>query len=144
VETGAINYNVPNGKIFKDEVDSDVTCLLAFTYPVATAGLTCTFHFYLGSGSTLTGANMFDVYSSLQPATQSTSSWPLGNQPNQQIGRMSVTLCSETTYLAGYLHTAASYPCPGDGNAYGYEPVPTDDITDMEWARGGIFGAYIT
>jgi hypothetical protein len=142
VWTGAIQYNTGKGKIFKNGKTTDVTILLTFTIPAAAVGKTCSFHFYLGTGSTLTGATAFDVFSSLQPAKASTTSWPPGNQRNIQLGRLSAVLPGEATYLAGYPVVAKSYPCPAAG-AVGLELVPTDDTTDIEWTQGGTVGAYV-
>jgi hypothetical protein len=144
VWTGAIQYNTGYGKIFKNGKTTDVTTLLTFTYPAASAGKTCTFHLYLASTSTLTGAKAFDIFSSLQPATYSTTTWPPGNQRNIQLARVSAVLAGEVTYLAGYPQTAKSYPCPAAGTVAGYEFVPTDDTTDIEWTQGAGVGAYIT
>jgi Ubiquitin 3 binding protein But2 C-terminal domain len=142
VWTGAIAYNTGNGKIFKNGKTTDVTTLFTFTYPGASAGKTCTFHLYLSPASTLTGAKAFDIFSSLQPATKSTTTWPPGNQRNIQLARLSAVLGGEATYLAGYPQVAKSYPCPS--GTVGYEFVPTDDTTDIEWTQGAGVGAYIT
>ena len=85
VWTGAINYNTTTGRIFKDGRTTDITTLLTFTYPAASAGRTCTFHLYLDTASTLTGTRTFDVFSSLYPAARSTTTWPPGNGRNQQL-----------------------------------------------------------
>src|ERR1700753_177982 len=61
VWTGAIQYNTGKGKIFKNGKTTDVTTLFTFTYPAASAGKTCSFHLYLSSGSTITGAKAFDI-----------------------------------------------------------------------------------
>jgi ubiquitin 3 binding protein But2-like protein len=144
VSTGAINFNVANGKIARSSASGDTTTLLTFNYPAAAAGKTCAIHFYLSSGSTLSGTKTFDVFSSLQPATHSTTSFPPGNQRNQQIGRLSVNLGSEATYEAGFPQAAAAFPCPAAGTAYGYEFAPNGDFSDIEWVQGGSVGAYVT
>src|ERR1700743_3094134 len=116
VWTGAIAYNTGKGKIFKNGKTTDVTTLFTFTYPAASAGKTCTFHLSLSAGSTLTGAPAFDIFSSLQPATKSTTSWPPGNQRNIQLARLNAGLGAEATYLAGYPQVAKSYTCPAACN----------------------------
>jgi Ubiquitin 3 binding protein But2 C-terminal domain len=144
VWTGAIRYASGAGKIFKNGKVTDTTTLLTFTYPAASAGHTCTIHLYLSSTSTLTGAANFDVFSSLQPATKSTSTWPPGNQRNNQLARMKAALGAEATFLSGYPLAAQAYPCPAAGTVAGYEFVPTDDTTDIEWTQSASVGAYIT
>ena len=141
VWTGAILYNTTNGKIFKNGITTDVTTLLTFEYPAATAGLQCEFHFYLDPTATLAGTGTFDVFSSLAPATQSTTSWPPGNQRNQFEGRIQAAEPGEAIFLPGYGNTAQLYNCP-TGQTLGMELVPTGDYDDIEWV-GKLAGAYI-
>jgi hypothetical protein len=144
VWTGAIRYASGAGKIFKNGKTTDTTTLLTFNFPAASAGRTCAFHLYLDPTSTLTGAANFDVFSSLQPATHSTSTWPPGNQRNNHLGRMKAALGAEATVLAGYPTAVGGFPCPAAGTVAGYEYVPTDDVTDIEWTQSATVGAYIS
>jgi hypothetical protein len=142
VWTGAIRYASGAGKIFKNGRTTDTTTLLTFTYPTASGGRTCTFHLYLDAASVQTGAKDVDIYSSLQPATTSTSTWGPGNQRNNQLARVAVSKPGDVTYLAGYPQVAKSYPCPS--GTVGYELAPTDDTMDIEWTQSATVGAYIT
>src|SRR6266480_334217 len=132
VWTGAVHYNTTNGKIFKNGQTTDVTTLLTFTFPPATNGQSCEFHFYLDSTATVSGTGIFDVFSSLAPATHSTTSWPSGNLRDQYGGRMQASLPGEAAFLAGYGTTAQLFECPSD-SVYGVELVPTGDVDDIEW-----------
>jgi hypothetical protein len=141
VWTGAINYNTPTGKIFKNGQTTDVTTLLTFDYPAATTGLQCEFHFYLDPTATLSGTGAFDVFSSLAPATESTTGWPPGNLRDQDLGRMQAVLPGEAVFLAGYGNEAQLFDCPSMVTV-GMELVPTGDVDDIEWV-GALAGAYI-
>jgi hypothetical protein len=141
--TGAIRYQSAAGKIFKNGKVTDTTTLLTFTYPAASAGKSCTFHFYLPSTGTLSGTGQFDLFSSLAPATKSTSSWPPGNQRNIQLARLQAVTPGEATYVAGFPLTGQKYPCPASGTTAGYELVGVGDTDDIEWT-GSSAGAYIT
>jgi hypothetical protein len=141
VWTGAIHYNTPNGKIFKNGQTTDITTLLTFNFSSTTAGLLCEFHFWLDSTANVTGTGTFDVYSGLAPATVSTTSWPPGNLRDQYGGRMQASLPGDATFLAGFGGDANLFDCPSN-NAYGVELVPTDDVDDIEWV-GSLAGAYI-
>ena len=97
------------------------------------AGKICTVHFYLDCAAILTEKNQFDIFSSLAPATASKSSWPPGNQRNNHLARVTAIKPGEATYVTGFLAVARSYPCPAANIVAGYELVPTDDVTDIEW-----------
>jgi hypothetical protein len=144
VWTGAIRYATGAGKIFKNGKTTDTTTLLTFNGTSATAGRTCAFQLYLASTSTLTGAANFDVFSSLKPATKSASTWPPGNQRNIQLGRLKAALGAQATVLAGYPTAVSGFACPAAGVAAGFEFVPTDDVTDIEWTQSASVGAYLT
>jgi len=141
VWTGAIHYNTTNGKIFKNGKTTDVTTLLTFDFPAVTAGQSCEFHFFLDSTATVSGTGTFDVFSSLQPAKMSTTSWPPGNLRDKYGGRMQASKPGEAAFLAGYGNDAKLFNCPSN-SVYGAELVPTGDVDDIEWT-GGVAGAYI-
>jgi hypothetical protein len=134
VSTGAIHYNTPTGKIFNSYAGKDITTLLTFDLPSTLQGKTCSFHFALDAASaTATGTKQFDLYSSLAPATQSTTGWGPGNQRNQFMGRMTAIVPGEAAYVADiYPKTGASFPCPYGGK-FGYELVGAGDLVDIEW-----------
>jgi hypothetical protein len=144
VWTGAIRYASSTGKIFKNGKTTDTTTLLTFNHTAAGVGHSCTFHLFLATTSKLTGAANFDVFSSLKTAAKSTTTWPQGNQRNNHLGRMKAALGAEATVLAGYPTAVGGFPCPAAGTVAGYEFVPTDDVTDIEWTQSASVGAYIT
>jgi len=139
VWTGAIQYDTGVGKIFKNGVTSDITTLLTFEFPAAAAGSTCEFHFYLDGTATLGGSGLFDVFTSLAPATADTTSWPPGNQRDQNVARLSAANPGEAAYVAGFPNTIQSFPCPN--GTYAIELVGVYDVDDIEWSGTGS-GSY--
>jgi Ubiquitin 3 binding protein But2 C-terminal domain len=142
VYTGAINFNTSTGEIFKTDgppPSSDITTLVTFNLPTASAGQTCAFHFNLAPGSTLSGSGLFDVFTSLQPATQSTTSWPPGNQRNNQVARLQAAI-GEATYVSGFPNSVQSFPCPS--GTWAIELVGVYDNDDIEWDETDS-GSYI-
>jgi hypothetical protein len=139
VWTGAIDYNTGVGKVFKDGQTSDITTLLTFDFPAASQGMTCEFHFYLDGTAQLSGSGLVDVFTSLAPATAGTTSWPSGNQRNQQVGRLSAANPGEATYVAGFPNAIQSFPCPQ--GTYAIELVGVYDQDDVEWSGSGS-GSY--
>jgi hypothetical protein len=144
VWSGAIKYNTGVGKVFKNGQTTDISTLLTFTYPAASAGKTCSINLYLDSASTQTGAKEIDIFSSLAPAPGPRSSWGPGNQRNNHLGRIKITKPGSGVYESGYPKTGASYPCPAPGTKAGYEFVATDDTTNTVWTQAAGVGAYIS
>lgn len=140
VGTGAIDFDVANGKIFKADTDGgkDITTLVTFDFPAASNGKTCYFSFDLDTTATLTGSGLFDVFTSLQPATADTTSWGPGNQRNQNVGRMKAAVGAQATWVAQFLHP---FPCPT--GTQGYELVGVYDNDDLEWSKA-LAGPTIT
>jgi hypothetical protein len=143
VWTGAVTSSASIGKIFKDGHTSDISTLLTFDFPTSLAGQTCSFHFYLPSGSAtgVSGSGAFDVFTSLAPAGASTTSWPSGNLRDQQYGRMNAVVGGEATWVEGFPLQGRSFPCPA-GVRLGGELVPTGDADSISWAVGSA-GGYI-
>jgi Ubiquitin 3 binding protein But2 C-terminal domain len=139
VWTGAILFNTGAGKIFKDGQTTDITTLVTFDFPVASQGKTCEFHFFLDSVATLSGSGLFDVFTSLAPAVQDTTSWPPGNQRNEQVARLSAVQPGEATYVDGFPNTIQSFPCPV--GTWAAEFVGVYDVDDIEWSGSGA-GSY--
>lgn len=133
VWTGAINFNTGAGKIFKNGLVSDVTTLVTFDIPSAAAGKTCSLHFVLDSTSTLSGSAQFDVFTSLAPATMSTTTWPNGNLRDQYEGRMTAQANGEATWTDGF-PSVPTFPCPAGVTLAG-ELVGTGDVDDIEWSQ---------
>jgi hypothetical protein len=140
VWTGAINFNTGAGKVFKNGRVSDITTLATFDIPTAATGKTCELHFVLDSSSTLSGSGQFDVFTSLAPATTSTTTWPSGNLRDQYIGRMTAQLGGEATWTQGFPSVPA-FPCPA-GELLAGEFVGTGDVDDIEWLQSSA-GPYI-
>ncbi|KAH8701334.1 hypothetical protein GQ44DRAFT_55074 [Phaeosphaeriaceae sp. PMI808] len=143
VWSGAIQRSTYTGKIFKDGRTTDITTLVTFTFPPASAGKTCSFGFNLpnDSSSRLSGTGQFDVFISLAPVSASTSSWPPGNLRDQHIGRMAAKLGGEATWIAGFPTFGQGFPCPA-GETYGGELVGTGDVDHIEWIAGNA-GPYV-
>ena len=142
VWTGAVDFDVSAGKIFKNGRTSDITTLATFEFPAEAAGKTCEFHFVLPNDGTasVSGTGQFDVFTSLAPATQSTTTWPSGNLRDQYAGRMTAFVGAEAQWTAGFPDPAQSFPCP-TGLLAG-ELVGTGDEDDIEWTVPGA-GPYI-
>ncbi|CAG5188724.1 uncharacterized protein ALTATR162_LOCUS12017 [Alternaria atra] len=143
VWTGAVQHNKINGKISKDGKTTDITTLLTFKFPPESAGKTCSFHFDLASDASakVSGTGQFDVFTSLAPATGSTSSWPSGNLRDQHYGRMTAKHGGAATWVSGFPTFGQGFPCPA-GNTYGGELVGVGDADFIEWVAG-TSGAYI-
>lgn len=143
VSTGAVRHGTSNGKIFKDGKTTDITTLLTFDFPTASAGKTCSFHFDLCSdpAAKVSGTGQFDVFISLAPATRTTTTWPSGNLRDQHIGRMRAQPNAAATWVAGLPTFGQSFPCPA-GKTYGGELVGTGDVDHIEWLAS-TSGAYI-
>jgi hypothetical protein len=143
VWTGAVRYNTPNGKIFKDGRTTDITTLLTFDFPAASAGKMCSFQFDLSSDPTaiVSGTAQFDVFTSLAPAHRSTTTWPSGNLRDQHFGRMTARRDGEATWVDGFPTFGKSFPCPA-GQTYGGELVGTGDVDHIEWVAANS-GPYI-
>jgi hypothetical protein len=142
VWTGAIEYGAHWGNIFKDGRSSDVTTLLTFDIPADTQGKTCSFHLSLDSSSAVQGTGQFDVFTSLAPVTQSTTTWPSGSVRDQYFGRMQAYDYQEATYVEGFPNKAHNFPCPY-GQLLAIELVGTGDIDLIEW-NGPTIGPYLS
>jgi len=142
VWTGAVSYNTNAGKIFKDGRTSDITTLVTFDIPSTLQGKTCSFHFALDSTSTLSGTGQFDVFTSLAPATQDTTTWPSGNLRDNHVGRLQAYANGEAKFIDGFPTVAKSFPCPA-GQLLAGELVGTGDVDRIEWNEY-LAGAYIS
>ncbi|RYN15444.1 hypothetical protein AA0113_g12495 [Alternaria arborescens] len=137
VWTGAVRHNTTNGKIFKDGKTTDITTLLTFDFPPESEGKTCSFHFNLASDASVkvSGTGQLDVFTSLTPATGSTSSWPSGNLRDQHLGRMTAQRGGAATWVSGFPTLGQGFPCPA-GKTYGGELVGVGDADFIEWLAG--------
>ena len=144
VSSGRINYNTGFGYISKNQMTSDVTTLLTINIPPAAAGKTGMFHFALdnAASTTVTGSGLLDLFSSLQPATGPTTSWPPGNQRNNQLGRLQVAKGTTATWVPGFPTAAQSFTLPAAGS-YGFELVGVYDKDLVSYSgSNGIWISY--
>lgn len=140
VWTGATNYATAWGRIFKSGHESDVTTLVTFDFPAWTAGHKCELAFSLDSSATVTGSGQFDVFTSLAPATGSTTTWPSGNLRDQYLGRAQAVNGGYATAVDGYGSNGV-FDCPA-GRRMAGELVGVNDVVEIKW-NGGVAGPYI-
>jgi len=136
VSTGAINFDTHEGEISKNNSQpSDITTLITFDhFPLDSQGKNCSFHFSLDPTATLSGSGLFDVFTSLTPATHSTTGFPPGNQRNQPVARMQAVKPGTATYVPDFPNTIQSFPCPS--GAWPIELVGVFDGDDIQWSGG--------
>jgi hypothetical protein len=147
--TGATAYNVPTGKIYKNNgglQDPDITTLITFSIPASAAGKTCSFVFDLNNclhcnPSVPTGTATFDVYTSLAPATQDTTTWPNGNLRDEYAGRLTAVKPGSAVWLDGFPNEGQAFPCPA-GQLLAGELVGAGDVLNVQWDGQGE-GPYI-
>ncbi|KAJ9658366.1 hypothetical protein H2201_007806 [Coniosporium apollinis] len=131
VWTGAVRYNVDEGKIFKSGQTTDITTLATFKVPAWTEGLTCEFVFELTAAATLTGSKRFQVFTSQKPATADSKSWPSGNLRDHHLGTMEAVKSGKASIVEGPA-TSAFFPCPA-GQTIAGELVGQNDKVDIAW-----------
>jgi hypothetical protein len=142
VNSGAINFNTLSGHIFKNNgKTSDITTLVTFNFPSESQGKTCSFQFFLNPSAVLSGSGLFDVFTSLAPATHSTTGFPPGNQRNQQVARMQAVKPGEATYVSGFPNSIQSFPCPS--GVWPIELVGVFDVDNIQWL-GSVAGPHVT
>jgi hypothetical protein len=139
VSTGRIIYNTGFTLVQKTGTTSDITTLLTVKFPPAAAGRTGTIHFAVDNSAAITGSGQIDIFTTLQPATSSTSSWPPGNQRNNQVGRIQVVKNGIATWVFG----SATFTIPAAGT-YGYELVGVNDVDRVSFsgANNGFWISY--
>lgn len=144
VASGAIQFNTGIGLIFKlPSAPTDISTLATFDIPSQYAGMQCAIAFDL-SGSTdfTSGSSQFDIFTSLMAPTASTTTWPPGNQRNNQIGRMSVDpITLMGSYVSGFPNFGANFPCPA--NEMSIELVGVNDSDEIYWSPLSM-GIYVT
>jgi hypothetical protein len=142
VSTGEIVYNTGIGLVSKTGSGSDTTTLLTIDIPAAAAGKTGVFNFALDNdaSTTVSGSGLIDLYSSLQPATGSTNTWPPGNQRNNQLGRLRISKGASATWDPGFPTAGQGFTIPAAGS-YGYELVGVYDGDHVQYsgANNGIW-----
>ncbi|KAE9961261.1 hypothetical protein BLS_002841 [Venturia inaequalis] len=139
VKTSKVNYQSQTGHIFKSSAGNDLTTLLTFSLPASLQGKTCSFHFHRDATSRADGTKLFDLFSSLAPATATSS----GNQRNQFLGRLDTSAPGEAVWVADvFPKTGQGFACPSGGD-FGYEVVGAGDYVDVAW-NAPVSGAYIS
>ncbi|KAF2177911.1 hypothetical protein K469DRAFT_732197 [Zopfia rhizophila CBS 207.26] len=147
VSTGAVTYNTPTGRIFKNGHESDITTLVTFTFGPEFEGKTCEFVFELNSclhcnPGVPTGTAQFDIYTSIAPPDHSTTTWPQGNLRDQYLGRLKAVKNGPATNVEGFQPVAGQkFPCPS-GKTLGGELVGAGDQVEIQWDGRGE-GPYI-
>jgi len=133
VSTGAIQYDVHEGHIFKDGVGSDESTLLTFVIPDLYLDHTCAFNvIFDGMTDYASGSRQFDIFTSLKPALSNATTWPPGNQRDNYYGRMMVdTIPGSAVFVDGITATASSFPCPI--GTWGAELVGVGDVDSIFW-----------
>jgi hypothetical protein len=132
VWTGAVTYNTASGKVFKNGRSADITTLVTFDFPsTIPAGSLCRVEFYLDATSTLTGSERAQIFTSLKPATGSTTTWPSGNLRDQHVGDFHFVKPGNAVVEATY-GGSQPFPCP-IGQTLAGEIVGRWDEVDIEW-----------
>ncbi|KAK0707735.1 hypothetical protein B0H67DRAFT_464898, partial [Lasiosphaeris hirsuta] len=143
VATGAIHCLPPTGAglVAKSPTNGghDKTMLVTFRYTQQTAGKTCQLFLFLDAGAKVGGSRQVDVFTSLAPAPPSLdcpSTWPPGNQRDNQLGRMDVVVGG----LAKWDWTSSSYltrpgPCRKVGSVEAFELVGVGDEDYVRWTQ---------
>lgn len=142
VWTGAIDYDVQTGKVFKDGRSSDITTLVTFDIAKALSGKTCQLHFDLPRDAHVSGSGKFDVFTSQAPATQDTESWPPGNLRDEYVGRFLAVKGGDAEPGADGITTITTFPCPG-GQYLAGEIVGVGDVDYITWSKASN-GPYLT
>jgi len=142
--TGAIDFHKSRGLVsrFPQNGGKDITTLVTFELPEQYASNQCQLVFDFGSDSSsaVTGTGKAQLFTSLAPADQDTSTWPSGNLRNQNLGTIQVNAYGRATWEAGSGPGASvegRFPCSAiAGKIYGGEVVPVGDADTISWAAG--------
>ncbi|KAJ9612630.1 hypothetical protein H2200_004227 [Cladophialophora chaetospira] len=142
--TGAIDFHTSRGLVSRSPQNggADITTLVTFELPEQYANNQCQLVFDFGSdsSSSVTGTGKAQLFTSLAPADQDTSTWPSGNLRNQNLGTIQVNAYGRATWEAGSGPGASSngqFPCSAiAGKIYGGEVVPVGDVDTISWAAG--------
>lgn len=143
VGTGAVTFHTSTGLVSRSPTNGgqDTTTLVTFALDAQYSSHLCQTVFGLGNpASTATGSMQAQLFTSLAPATASTSTWPSGNLRNQDMGSIQVVLGGWATWLPGTGPGATSngfFPCSDiAGQLYGAEVVPQGDTVQISWPAG--------
>jgi len=142
--TGAIDFHTTRGLVSRSPQNggADVTTLVTFELSEQYANNQCQLVFDFGSdsSSSVSGTGKAQLFTSLAPADQDTSTWPSGNLRNQNLGTIQVNAYGRATWEAGSGPGATAdgkFPCSAiAGKIYGGEVVPVGDVDNISWAAG--------
>jgi len=151
VSTGAVDFHTSRGLVsrFPQNGGKDITTLVTFELPQQFANNQCQLVFNLGSdpSSYFSGTGQAQLFISLAPANEDTSTWPSGNLRNQDLGTIQVNAYGRATWEAGSGPGASvdgRFPCSDiAGKIYGGEIVPVGDSDTISWTAGGADGPQI-
>lgn len=143
VATGAVNFNTARGFVSRSYTNggADSTALVTFAVPAQYSQNWCRVAFGLeAAGSYASGSLKAQLFTSLAPATASTTTWPSGNLRNQNIGAIDVVPGGEAVWQVGSGPAATSngfFPCSlVAGQVFGGEVVPQGDQVEISWPAG--------
>jgi len=149
--TGALDFHTTRGLVsrFPQNGGKDVTTLVTFELSSQYSNNQCQFVFDMGNDSTgyVTGTGKAQLFTSLAPADQDTSTWPNGNLRNQNLGTINANAYGRATWDAGSGPGASvdgKFPCSEiAGYIYGGEVVPVGDADTISWVAGSGDGPKI-
>jgi hypothetical protein len=146
ISTGAVQYHVNAGQIYRSTRSSDdISTLATFFIPESYGKNQCSFGFDVDATVNFyPNPSFFDVFTSQKPAYTSTKSWPQGNLRDQHLGRMKL---SEKPGKGSFVEGSSvapgvkTFPCP-TGFIAG-ELAPVGDNVDVCFTPSATAGPYI-
>jgi len=144
VSSGAVDFHTSRGLVsrYPQNGGKDITTLVTFELPEQYANNQCQLVFDFGSdaSSSVSGTGKAQLFTSLAPADQDSSTWPRGNLRNQNLGTIQVNAYGRAVWEAGSGPGATvdgKFPCSAiAGKIYGGEVVPVGDADTISWAAG--------
>jgi hypothetical protein len=143
VATGAVSFHTSRGLVYRSPTDhgADITTLVTFALDAQYSSHLCQVVFALASAdSSATGTLQAQLFTSLAPATASTTTWPSGNLRNNDLGSIQMVVGGYATWQVGTGPGATAngfFPCSDiAGQLYGGEIVPQGDEVEVSWPAG--------
>jgi len=151
VSTGAVDFHTTRGLVSRvpQNGGKDITTLVTFELSSQYSGNQCQLVFDMGNDPTgyVSGTGQAQLFTSLAPADQDTSTWPSGNLRNQHLGTIQVNAYGRAVFEAGSGPGATvdgKFPCSAiAGKIYGGEVVPVGDSDTISWLAGSGDGPKI-
>ncbi|KIW71737.1 hypothetical protein PV04_03872 [Phialophora macrospora] len=149
--TGAVDFHTSRGLVsrYPQNGGQDITTLVTFELPSEYGSNECQLVFDLGNDPSayVAGTGQAQLFTSLAPAYEDTSTWPNGNLRNQHLGTIQVDVDGRAVWEAGSGPGATvdgMFPCSAiAGMIYGGEVVPVGDTDTISWAAGSGDGPKI-